>query len=273
MHCSFPEHATKMAVHLRRFVTSPLPIFEFEFSLGPYRTPPLVAAAKCLALCIDVSFHSFRRRLLTNCVQLAPGDDLIMSYMYSLLNHIAAFSKEVYDAASIRNSIGDSPDSATLYSLETGLRGLTEEDKRLVGMSTIGVVTRLALEFQNEEVRSYFVYCHIYVLKGLQVTRLTISMLLQRLRSAEPAVEAAIAYNLVDLALEAPESSFMDIIKAFSIINRSANLADQRFSNNMVYQNFEVFFPADLIMKCRFLLLRPVWLRNYDADQNCTSII
>lgn len=59
-------------------------------------------------------------------------------------------------------------------------------------------------------------------------------MLLQRLRSAEPTVEAAIAYNLVDLALEAPESSFADIIKAFSIINRSANTDDPRFSNNMV---------------------------------------
>ena len=72
--------------------------------------------------------------------------------MYSLLNHIAATSKEMYDAVSIRNSIGDSADAATLYSIETGLRGLTEEDKRLVGMSTIAVVTRLALEFRNEEV-------------------------------------------------------------------------------------------------------------------------
>jgi phosphatidylinositol 4-kinase A len=59
-------------------------------------------------------------------------------------------------------------------------------------------------------------------------------MLLQRLRSAEPTVEAAIAYNLVDLALDATESSFVDIIKAFSVINRSANHGDQRFSNNQV---------------------------------------
>lgn len=59
-------------------------------------------------------------------------------------------------------------------------------------------------------------------------------MLLQRLRSAEPTVEAAIAYNLVDLALSAPESSFIDIIRAFSMINRSANPDDPRFSNNMV---------------------------------------
>lgn len=62
-------------------------------------------------------------------------------------------------------------------------------------------------------------------------------MLLQRLSSAEPTVEAAIACNLVDLALTAPKSAFSDIIKAFSSINRSANLDDPRFSNNMVRCN------------------------------------
>ncbi|EKM55298.1 uncharacterized protein PHACADRAFT_255820 [Phanerochaete carnosa HHB-10118-sp] len=199
---NFPETATKMANHLRRFVTSPLPIFEFEFTAGTRTPPPLVAAAKCLALCID----------------LAPGDDLIMSYMYSLLNHIAATSKEPYEVSAImKTSLGDSADAATLYSMETGLRGLTEDEKRLVAISTISAVTRLALEFKTEE-----------------VTRLTISMLLQRLRSAEPTVEAAIAYNLVDLALEAPEAAFADIVKVFSHINRSANQDDPRLSNNMV---------------------------------------
>jgi phosphatidylinositol 4-kinase A len=59
-------------------------------------------------------------------------------------------------------------------------------------------------------------------------------MLLQRLRAAEPTVEAAIAYNPVDLALSAPDESFTDIIRAFSAINRSANPDDPRFSNNMV---------------------------------------
>lgn len=59
-------------------------------------------------------------------------------------------------------------------------------------------------------------------------------MLLQRIRTAEPTVEAAIAYNLVDLALSAPENAFVDIIRAFSTINRTANPDDPRFSNNMV---------------------------------------
>lgn len=59
-------------------------------------------------------------------------------------------------------------------------------------------------------------------------------MLVQRLRAAEPTVEAAIAHNLVDLALAAPEESFIDIIRAFSTLNLSANMDDPRFSNNMV---------------------------------------
>ncbi|KAF7311374.1 hypothetical protein MKEN_01039300 [Mycena kentingensis (nom. inval.)] len=202
---NFPEIAGGMVAHLRRFVTSPLPIFEFEFASETRAPPPLAAAAKCLAVCI----------------KLAPGDDLIMSNMYSLLNYIAATSKEIFESSSssqiMSNPLYNGQDHATLQSVETGLRGLSEEEKRLIGISTISVVTRLALEFKMEE-----------------VTRLTISMLLQRLRSAEPTVEAAIAYNLVDLALSAPESAFIDIIRVFSVINRSANPDDPRFSNNMV---------------------------------------
>jgi phosphatidylinositol 4-kinase A len=59
-------------------------------------------------------------------------------------------------------------------------------------------------------------------------------MLLQRLRTADPHVEAAIAYNLVDLGLAATEGPFIDIIRSFSVINRSANPDDPRLSNNMV---------------------------------------
>ncbi|TFK94778.1 atypical/PIKK/PI4K protein kinase [Polyporus arcularius HHB13444] len=199
---SFPEIAATMANHLRRFVTSPLSIFEFEFATTTHTPSPLLAAAKTLSLCID----------------LAPGDDLIMSYMYSLLNYIAATSKDIFETSSVMvMNLGDVSDLSTLHSVETGLRGLSEDEKRTIGISTISVATRLALESKSEE-----------------VTRLTISMLLQRMRSAEPTVEAAIAYNLVDLALTAPQSSFIEIIRAFSSINRSANLDDTRFSNNMV---------------------------------------
>ncbi|KAF9067556.1 hypothetical protein BDP27DRAFT_1328569 [Rhodocollybia butyracea] len=202
---NFPAKAAQLAAHLRRFVTSPIPIFEFEFASESRAPPPLAAAAKCLALCI----------------KLAPGDDVIMSNMYSLLNYIAATSKEIYESSNnsqiLNNPLYNGLDHHSVANVETGLRGLSDDEKRLIGISTISVVTRLALEFRQEE-----------------VTRLTVSMLLQRLRSAEPTVEAAIAYNLVDLALSAPESSFIDIIRVFSAINRSANPDDPRFSNNMV---------------------------------------
>lgn len=160
-----------------------------------------------------------------------------MSYMYSLLNYIAATSKDIFETASVLAiNMEDVEDFGTLHSVETGLRGLTEDEKRTVGISTISVATRLALESKSEEVRSFCFEVRDYIVdkSSPQVTRLTVSMLLQRMRSAEPTVEAAIAYNLVDLALTAPQSSFLDIIRAFSAINRSANLDDTRFSNNMV---------------------------------------
>lgn len=203
---NFPAIAPTMISQLRRFVTSPLPIFEIEFVSEMRAPPPLVAAARCMAL----------------CVKLAPGDDLIMSNMYSLLNYIAATSKEIADGSSSL-LVGQSPymhpgeNMSTLNSADSGLKGKNEDQKRLIGITTISVVSQLALEFQDEE-----------------VIKLTISMLLQRIRSAEATVEAAIAYNLVDLALAAPASSFSDITRAFSSISRVANADDTRLSNNMV---------------------------------------
>jgi phosphatidylinositol 4-kinase len=81
--------------------------------------------------------------------KLAPGDDAILSHMYSLLNYIAATSKEISEY-SVPND--GTSDQVTLNSVESGLRGLSEDEKRLIGISTISVVTRLALEFQQDEV-------------------------------------------------------------------------------------------------------------------------
>ena len=157
-----------------------------------------------------------------------------MSNMYSLLNYIAATSKDLFDVNSVHIHPSGHHIRSSTHSLESGLRGLSEDEKRSIGISTISVVTRLALEFKMEEASFIVESGRIINLWQIQVTRLTISMLLQRLTTAEPTVEAAIAYNLVDLALVAPQSSFNDIIRAFSAINRSANPDDPRFSNNMV---------------------------------------
>lgn len=53
---SFPEIARELVHHLRRFVTSPLPIFEFAFNTEKRSPPPLTAAAKCFGLCVKVGF-------------------------------------------------------------------------------------------------------------------------------------------------------------------------------------------------------------------------
>lgn len=57
---SFPELAAPMAAQLRRFVTSPLSIFEFELA-SQQHAPSLAAASKCLALCINVSLERIER--------------------------------------------------------------------------------------------------------------------------------------------------------------------------------------------------------------------
>ena len=84
-----------------------------------------------------------------------------MSYMYSLLNQIPATSKEPLQGIGSFGKLNEVSDAATLYSLDSGIRGLTEDEKRLVGMSTISVVTRLALEFHDEEVCAKMTICCI----------------------------------------------------------------------------------------------------------------
>jgi len=85
-----------------------------------------------------------------------------MSNMYSLLNYIAATSKEIYE-----NSTSSPMSHGSTYSLtdhitiESGLRRLSDDEKRVVGISTISVVTRLALEFRMEEVTATFLIYHI----------------------------------------------------------------------------------------------------------------
>lgn len=44
-----------MAHHLRKFITAPLPLFEFHFASDPTAPTVLAAAAHCLAACIEVS--------------------------------------------------------------------------------------------------------------------------------------------------------------------------------------------------------------------------
>ncbi|CAE6500527.1 unnamed protein product [Rhizoctonia solani] len=201
---NFPETASSMAHHLRKFITAPLPLLEFHFASDPTAPTVLAAAANCLAVCIEV----------------APDEDFLLSFVYSLLNYITATNQDM-DAGASPYIHNHSNDSTTAVSIESGLRNKTDIEKRRIGMSTISVITRLALVFKRED-----------------VTKLCISLLLQRLPTAHPAVQGAISYNLVDLALAAPQNVFSDIIHVFSQINRivegAENHSEARTSSNQV---------------------------------------
>jgi len=99
-------------------------------------------------------------------------------------------------------------------------------------------------------------------------------MSLQHMWSAEPTVEAMIAFNLVDLALCAPENPLVDIIRAFSAINGTANPDDPRLSNNMVCHRFEVFhFIRDSLHRVRSLLHRLCWRDEMGGSKSMTFSI
>ncbi|CAE6494869.1 unnamed protein product [Rhizoctonia solani] len=201
---NFPEVASPMAHHLRKFITAPLPLLEFHFASDPTAPTVLAAASNCLAVCIEA----------------APGEDFLLSFIYSLLNYITATNQEM-DAGTSPYIHNHANDSTTAVSIESGLRNKTDLEKRRIGMSTISVITRLALAFKRED-----------------VTKLCISLLLQRLPTAHPSVQGAISYNLVDLALAAPQNVFSDIIHVFSQINRIVEGAESnsgaRTSSNQV---------------------------------------
>ncbi len=82
----------------------------------------------------------------------------MMSYMYSLLNYVAATSKEPYEASSatLATSFDNSSAYLVVQAFERGLSGLSDDQRRMVGINVISVVTKLALEFETEEVNHPF---------------------------------------------------------------------------------------------------------------------
>lgn len=200
---NFPAIALPMSQQLRRFVTSPLAMFEPEPKGGATISPVLASAAKCLA----------------TCVKVAPGDDLVVSTMYSLLNYLgkdaatgglsaggAAGSGVSVRSGASRALTGRDHATGVTHSNSSGhFATRSEEQKRLINTSTISMVSRLALEVRSPD-----------------VTALTVSMLLQRLRTADPLAEAAILSNLVPMALAAPKALYVDVVRALTQVSRNA---------------------------------------------------
>lgn len=93
---------------------------------------------------------------------MADGDDLISSTMYSLLNYLTSTPAKESNpgyAASTR-SAGDHRDhrdkleTMTMNTTAHTFYGTrTDDQKKRINASTIAVVTRLAIEFNQPEVR------------------------------------------------------------------------------------------------------------------------
>lgn len=85
----------------------------------------------------------------------------MLSHTYSLLNYVAATSRfsGVDDMSGTIMGADGQHDYATLHSVQSALRGLTEEEKRLIAGSTVSVVSRLAVEFGEDEVSLEVLHC------------------------------------------------------------------------------------------------------------------
>jgi hypothetical protein len=83
-------------------------------------------------------------------MKLSPGDDLIMSTMYSLLNFIAVTSKELTGQGTALR--GEKAKEEARDDVHIAFGTFTDNEKRILGISTICVVTHLALEVKKEEV-------------------------------------------------------------------------------------------------------------------------
>ncbi|ODN73286.1 hypothetical protein L202_07835 [Cryptococcus amylolentus CBS 6039] len=203
-----PSLGMAMTHHIRRLLMTPLPAFEGEMA-GFGKVPPaVIAAGKCLATCIEMS----------------ANDDLTSSILYSLLNPLSHGQGTTLPPGetSIRSlpldqhlSRGDADNMTLKTTLTSGK--WSEEHKRLVSVTAVQVISRLALELGQDE-----------------VTHLTISMLLQRIRGVDPATEATIVISLVPLALSSSKADLIEVYRAFSQISRSFHPEDPRRSRNAV---------------------------------------
>jgi phosphatidylinositol 4-kinase len=142
-----------MAIHVRRMLMTPLPAFESDMlSCGFEISPAVWAASRCLAICIEVS--QAHVHLLGAEYQVSPDDDLMSSTLYSLLNTLThGTTLPPGGAVSVRSHsalVRDGDQTTIKSNLSGGKR--TEEQRRIMAMTAVEVVSRLALEIGRDDV-------------------------------------------------------------------------------------------------------------------------
>ncbi|KAJ9109753.1 hypothetical protein QFC19_001983 [Naganishia cerealis] len=185
---NFPYLGTSTTPIIRKFATTPLLVLEAEMASNG----------------LEVS-------------ETAPNDDLTNSTLYSLMN---ALPHGVENASVLSRSVRGVAVAFADYGREVSPSlsgGKFADNRKTFGASTIGLVSRFALEIGRPE-----------------ITQVTVSMLLQRLRGADPTVERAIITNLIPLVLKANDDLVLEVVQAFTAIYRSSNPEDPRTSSNAV---------------------------------------
>lgn len=134
-----------MTHHIRRLLMNPISAFEGEISMD---SPPSVsAAAKCLAMCIEVRSHPGSRSF-----QMSPNDDLISSTLYSLLNLLTHNTGTTIGPGSMMG-MRSSPqaDDATVHTNYSS-GNHAEDQRRLVAVTAVKIVSKLSLATRREDV-------------------------------------------------------------------------------------------------------------------------
>lgn len=108
------------------------------------------------------------------------------------------------------------------------------ENRKSAAASTIGLVSRFALEINRPEVSTLESCLTDPAHPRYQTIQVTVSMLLQRLNGADPIMERAIINALVPLVLKANDDLLLEVVQAFAAISRSSNPEDPRTSSNAV---------------------------------------
>lgn len=160
---------------LRRFITSPLPIF-LTHQNGP--SPVLEKAGEALATCIG--------RL--------NQDDMTLSTIYSLLNYLPS-AKSEHTMSSIRSNL-PLQDAARSH---PSFANRTPEERHEISSNTLFVVTKLANRFHNQE-----------------ITKLALSMLLQRIRNSDVVSERSALMCVAELAPNAGKDDFIEAVVAIA---------------------------------------------------------
>lgn len=173
-----------MTSQLRRFVTTPLTMFEpFPSQEEGAKPPILMAAAKALGACVTVH----------------DDDGLVVSSVYTLLNYLGR-------DAGLASSNGTMASSFQRHTTrDERMTEHTDEQKVSIIANTLAVVAHLATN----------------VVGTMKIISLTLSMLLQRLRAADGTSESLIMINIVPVAVSATQNLFIEVVRAFINVLRS----------------------------------------------------